>query len=238
MIHVRRLACRHLRKFHRVNPYSGFDYTNYRPDYSGWDGDSPLFETLIDIVQPRVIVEVGTWKGESAFNMAKIALKHHSDAGVICVDTWLGSKEFWLDHHDYRYLGLDLNHGYPTVYYQFLANVMYQKLENHIVPLPLPSTLAHHVVRHNRVHVDMVYIDGDHSEDTVYNDIMAWHPFVKQHGLIFGHDWHNWIGVSNAVRRYCQEQNTTFSVAHNFWILESNVPGIKENFFISKELHV
>ena len=40
-------------------------------DIRGWNGNEPIFERLIRKTMPSVIIEVGTWKGQSAINMAK-----------------------------------------------------------------------------------------------------------------------------------------------------------------------
>ena len=44
--------------------------------------------------------------------------------------------------------------------------------------------------------VDMVFIDGGHSEDEIKSDIEAWLPKVNQ--LICGHDY-QWSGVKKVV---------------------------------------
>lgn len=38
-------------------------------------------------------------------------------------------------------------------------------------------------------YLDYVYIDGDHSEDAVRKDVLAWYPKVKVGGMLAGHDW-------------------------------------------------
>ncbi len=50
----------------------------------------------------------------------------------------------------------------------------------------------------------LVFIDADHSEDAVLNDLRAWIPKVKRGGLITGHDYdsHNHPGVKAAVDSY------------------------------------
>ena len=50
----------------------------------------------------------------------------------------------------------------------------------------------------------LVFIDADHSEGAVLNDLRAWIPKVKRGGLITGHDYgsHNHPGVKAAVDSY------------------------------------
>ena len=36
---------------------------------------------------------------------------------------------------------------------------------------------------------DFCYIDADHSEDGVYNDLCNWYPKLNDNGLMCGDDW-------------------------------------------------
>lgn len=47
--------------------------------------------------------------------------------------------------------------------------------------------------------LDFVFIDADHSEGAVKDDIRAWLPLVKPGGVLCGHDL-PWPGVERAVR--------------------------------------
>ena len=60
--------------------------------------------------------------------------------------------------------------------------------------------------------IDFVFIDGDHSYESVKNDINCWAPIVQEDGLIMGHDY-NWGDVARAVGEYFTE----------VWILPDNV---------------
>ena len=64
---------------HQTNPYEDFDFKALPFDAHGWGGQSPAFRELITQLKPRLILEVGTWKGASALEMAA-ALR---DAGQI-----------------------------------------------------------------------------------------------------------------------------------------------------------
>jgi len=46
---------------------------------------------------------------------------------------------------------------------------------------------------------DLVYIDGDHIEEAVYNDIIWWKSKIKEGGYIAGHDYSNIYTVKRAV---------------------------------------
>ena len=50
-----------------------------------------LVGKVIADVKPKLIVEVGTWKGASAIYMAKICRKLELNTEIVCIDTWLGT---------------------------------------------------------------------------------------------------------------------------------------------------
>ena len=41
--------------------------------------------------------------------------------------------------------------------------------------------------------LDFVYIDADHSYESCLADITAWHPKIRDGGILSGHDYHNTI---------------------------------------------
>ena len=63
-------------------------------DLQGWNGESPIFSALIQTLKPRHIIEVGTWKGQSAITMARAVKAQGLATKITCVDTWLGALEF------------------------------------------------------------------------------------------------------------------------------------------------
>ena len=76
---------------YRSFSYENFDLTGFTFDLQGWNGNSPIFPELIDRVgKPGLIIEVGSWKGLSAVNMAKHIKKKNIDCELVCIDTWLG----------------------------------------------------------------------------------------------------------------------------------------------------
>jgi len=51
---------------------------------------------------------------------------------------------------------------------------------------------------------DIIFIDADHREESVVQDIHAWAPIVKPGGMLTGHDLGIWKSVDAAVSR-CAE---------------------------------
>jgi cephalosporin hydroxylase len=192
-----------MQAIHGKDIYEGFDYLAYPFDPAGWGCESPAFETLIQRVRPKLIIEVGTWKGGSALRMADLLMKNGlAETPVLCVDTWLGALEFWADQtQPDRFLALECKHGYPSVYYRFLANVVHAGHAARITPFPLPATTAALWLRRTNLRADLVYIDGSHEEEDVYQDLLDYAPLVAPGGYLFGDDW-AWTGVRDAVTRF------------------------------------
>jgi predicted O-methyltransferase YrrM len=207
-----------------MNKIDKFIYDNISlmpEDLQGWNGNSKVFTKLIDAKIPKLIIEVGTWKGQSAITMAEHIKKKLYDTRIICVDTWLGALEFWdnLKHTPER--NLYLRNGYPQIYYQFLSNVIHRKVQEIIMPFPNTSTIAYKYFKNNRIVPDMVYIDASHDELDVYNDLKNYYEILAKGGIIFGDDFDSWKGVRDAVNKFCKENYINFTIEeNNFWIIK------------------
>ncbi|WP_367870084.1 class I SAM-dependent methyltransferase [Luteolibacter sp. Populi] len=208
---------------HKADPYQGFDWQSYPEDASGWGSDSPAFGELVETLRPRRIIEVGTWKGGSALTLASHAARLGLDAEILCVDTWLGALEMWTDLEDAdRHGALALKHGYPTLYYQFLANVCRAGRQGMITPFPVPSVTAAQWFALRDVRADLIYIDGSHEEEDVYQDLVSYWDLVRPGGILLGDDW-GWDGVRLAVQRFARENGLAISHRHDKWELRRDV---------------
>ena len=211
---------------HKVNPFHNFRYSEYNLDLQGWGSKDPNFLTLIDDLSPKLIIEVGSWKGGSAVFMANYIKKKNLDCKILCIDTWLGAIEFLGDHEDpQRYKSLNHQNGYPTVYYQFLANVMHLSLHDIIIPFPQTSTLAARFLITEDILADMVYIDASHDETDVYADINNYWSLVKVGGVLFGDDYNDdWPGVKQAVNKFVQDNSLELSFTERHWMIRKQNP--------------
>jgi predicted O-methyltransferase YrrM len=209
-----------MRMLHRVNPYEGFDFSALPFDAHGWGGESTAFRELVAQVRPRLIVEVGTWKGASALAMANASRDLGLATQIICIDTWLGALEFWTDQSDpLRYQGLQLRNGYPSVYYQFLANVCHQGLQERVIPFPQTASTAALWLRMYDIRADMVYIDASHEAEDVYADLTNYWPTVAMGGVMFGDDY-TWDGVRMAVTRFAKDQGRPIRFVADKWVID------------------
>jgi len=127
------------------------------------------------------VVEIGCYQGRSTF-----ALLQGCKGPVYAVDPWIDIMRNGSDN-----LAL------------FLANLC-RRLDlsawRRLIPVLLPSAEAALAVdAHARSRFDMVFIDGDHSYESVKQDIELWLPKTRK--LICGHDFGNpdYPGVEKAV---------------------------------------
>ncbi len=206
---------------HGKNIYEGFAFENYPLDASGWGGESNAFSELIDELKPELVIEVGTWKGASALTIADSLAKQGSGS-ILCIDTWLGALEFWQDQSDAeRFQSLNCKHGYPSVYYQFLANVCHRGHQARVIPLPMTSSSAAMWLMRFSISADLIYVDASHEEEDVYQDLVDYFELTNPGGVIFGDDW-TWSGVRAAVERFAAENHLKIEHLHDKWLLRKH----------------
>lgn len=193
-------------RFFPENPYEGFSVDGMELDLQGWGSNDPIFRHLITSLQPETIIEVGSWKGASAVNMANIAGRIGLDAQIICVDTWLGSPEhFFRRDHPAYWDSLRIRHGFPRLYEQFLANIVHSGHEDRIVPLPQTSTNAARILSRLGISAKLIYIDGAHEYRAVLDDLNSYGPLTAPGGVMFGDDFGS-APVKRAAIEYAAEQ--------------------------------
>lgn len=172
-----------------IDPFSGAVASPERVDLQGWSGSRhPWLEQAIAESRPRLIVEIGVWKGASALFMAD-ALRRHNVAGVvIAIDTWLGSAEHRTRTESFS--SLRVENGQPTIQQTFMANAIASGLQDYVIPLPMDSLNAANLFNLSKLSADVVHIDAGHDMKSVTSDIEAWWPLMRPGGILIGDDYH------------------------------------------------
>jgi hypothetical protein len=190
-------------------------------DISGWNGNREVFGKLVSLVRPSLIIEVGTWKGQSTFNMAGHIKRLGLACQIYCVDTWLGSLEFWVGDGGPR-KDFELDNGYPRTYRQFMSNVVHMGCQDVIVPFPMTSSTGHKYFSKNGILAELIYLDASHEEDDVYQDVVGYWNILKPGGIMFGDDWNSY-GVRPAVERFARERGLGLDILENhFWSIRAS----------------
>lgn len=179
------------------------DIRTIPPDLQTWRQFSPEVFTMLERERPRVVLEIGSWKG---YSTSRLAL--YADV-VYAVDTWLGALEFYTQPGPDR--DLMKRGGYPSVYYQFAANMHHMGVAHKVIPVPLPSSIA--VPLLGDLRPDVVYVDGSHEYEDVARDLRSVARLKPR--VIFGDDYGvHYPGVVQAVDTFCMHNSDVTSMFH------------------------
>lgn len=169
---------------------------------------------LIDLtfmLSPNTIVEIGVWGGKSLIPMAQ-ALKEIRKGKIYGIDPWSNlasvegmegvNYEWWyqVDHN------LILN-GLIEKIFLFQLNDQVELIRK--TSEETPSIL----------NIDILHIDGNHSEQASMLDVQKWVPLVRKGGVIIFDDM-DWITNESAVN-YLDEHCIRIAAFQ-----ESNIWGI------------
>jgi len=150
----------------------------------GWMTEAELLWLAATAEHKSLIVEVGSWMGRSTSALAANTL-----GKVIACDTWEGSEE----HAD---MLRDKPKGWLKE--QFLAHAgRYENMDFfQSRSLDLAASMDKLDLR-----PEMIFLDANHTYESVKADILAWRPLLRPGGVICGHDFDppNWMGIKQAV---------------------------------------
>jgi len=132
-----------LRKAHDLHESSEWNTASVEL-HEGWFSNEIVFESIIEIIKPRQVIEVGTFTGNSACYMHKLIERQSSEFEIYCVDTYLGSVEHWLSEQYFK--KLNVKDGKPKLFEQFLERAR-QTGSINLVPVCLPSSTAADIFR-------------------------------------------------------------------------------------------
>jgi cephalosporin hydroxylase len=209
-----------------LNLYEGFDHTKYENTLS--PGSMPaneLLQSIVEQVKPSLIIEVGSFLGWSAWGMSSKMKELNPDGVTICVDSWMGGADHWQEATFNPDSRIKRQNGYPTFYYNFLANMCYVNMQETVVPFAYPSItgaiILQGVFAENNLIADMIYIDGSHEYWDVILDLTNYYPLLKDGGIMFGDDW-TCGDVRNAVTDFTTQHNLKLSVHPNqvHWFIQ------------------
>lgn len=203
-----------------VDPYRDFPIADYELKLWGWASDHPIFETVLSQIRPTRMIEVGSWLGGSAIHTCSIAKQLGiADFELVCIDTWLGADEHWLNPEWFETLAV--RNGYPTLYHQFMANVILKGHQDAICPFPTSAESAYHVLKHKGITVDVAYIDAGHRYKDVRADLENYWDLLRPGGVLFGDDFTTMFpGVIRAVDEFADQRRLALQQQRGKWLLQ------------------
>jgi predicted O-methyltransferase YrrM len=200
-------------------------------DLQGWNSDHPIFDRLVAETKPKVVIEVGSWKGRSARHLALATANRAeidevsgisvpSPSEIYCVDTWLGGLDHITSDKPQDDLARDA-FGSPRLYEQFLRNFADEPdFAKRIFPIQNTSLNGARLLACMGVSAGLIYIDGSHEYQDAYADLCAYIQLLAPGGVIFGDDFRAFPGVFTAILRFSHEYGFKIEeVENNFWIL-------------------
>ncbi len=171
-----------------------------------------LFNKAKALPSGAKMAEIGSFMGLSSVIMMRACqYAGNSNANLVCVDTWRGSPGH---HQTLEVVQKDL------LYQRFLDNLRKGGVERMVTPVREASVKA--AAQFADQTFDFIFIDGDHSFEGCYGDMVAWYPKLKPGGVFIGHDCAPTEGVHQALLKFAAERQLRYTIteppgAHYAW---------------------
>ncbi|MDE3045272.1 MAG: class I SAM-dependent methyltransferase [Verrucomicrobiota bacterium] len=153
------------------------------------------FIDLILEVKPDIYVEIGVFGGRSLLPVAS-ALKFLNHGVVYAIDPWdrFEATRYYDPIHDRTNLEWWDKLNFNYIYSSYLAMLRKYDLERYCITLKMTSEKA--VSEIDRI--DILHIDGNHSEEGSIIDVVLYLPKVRSGGYIWMNDA-SWADRQEAV---------------------------------------
>lgn len=192
-------------------PYNAIEVLPFDPLSHFGPRQSSALTHLIKTNNVKTVIEIGSYLGASTRFIAKLL---PDEGRVYAIDHWLGNSE-WKDIPSFKESQLYL-------YQKFISNVIHEDLCEKIIPMRMTSVAASRVLK---VIPDLIFIDGSHDYESVYQDICVWYPLISQNGILCGDDfnWGDSKPVKRAVIRYAEEHDLQVKIFEDWiWYYENS----------------
>jgi predicted O-methyltransferase YrrM len=152
-------------------------------EIDGWFNHHGAYDFLLSKVPTGgTFVELGAWLGKSSSYLCDKATGQQ----IIIIDSFKGTQEYIDSYYNLAKTA--------DIYELFVENMGSRKYK----AIKATSKAASRKFKDESL--DVVFIDLNHSYESVKEDIALWLPKVKKGGYLAGDDYHqNWPGVIQAV---------------------------------------
>ncbi|GIK84405.1 MAG: hypothetical protein BroJett025_10270 [Patescibacteria group bacterium] len=156
--------------------YSGvFAHENELDDIlSGWYGLRKFGYDVVNYLEPKIIVELGTHKGTSFLSFCNSVRNNTLSTKLYAIDTWQGDSQTGL---------------YVSEVLEKLKKIIKKHYSTQNIKL-VKKSFNTAVTQFKNKKIDLLHIDGLHTYNAVKNDYNLWNKLTSENGLIIFHDIH------------------------------------------------
>lgn len=191
---------------------NGFKYTlnkNLVTDLNEEHG----IDNIVKKYKPLQILELGSWHGKSAITFGNECLANNLDSKILCVDTWLGSYEYWTTYTERQSLVADS-------FDVFCSNVVANGLDATILPFRQTTKNAINILKYHNIKFDLIYWDSDHS--SVLQDLLMCDDIIANNGVIVVDDYFQHQLVKQQVESYLDLKQRKKEIIDDKIIIRNN----------------
>ena len=109
--------------------------------------------------------------------------------------------------------------GRPTVYYQFLVNIIKENLTHTVLPVSMTSILGARLLQRFEYRPQLIYLDSAHEQGETLIELSLYWNLLIPGGILFGDDW-GWMSVRCDVKKFTYIKNLTIEHLNKIWILK------------------
>lgn len=154
-------------------------------------------------------LELGVFLGGNIIDIVKVSKIFDIKLNITVVDTFEGTENEnmanFVDHYD-------SSNSFKN---KFLNNLKNANISNDV---DIFEGTTDEFFDKNDKMFDLIYIDADHSKESVTKDILNSFKFIKDGGVISGDDYHPCWGVFEAVNSFHKEK--TIKAVAEMWYFE------------------
>ncbi|MDA3915507.1 MAG: class I SAM-dependent methyltransferase [Deltaproteobacteria bacterium] len=160
-----------------------FDLLNSIKGFMDDDEAHQLYHIALQASGNGPILEIGSYCGRSAYIIG-CACKQH-DSILFSIDHHKGSQEQQSGEEYFDSDLFDSKLSRVNTFPFFQQTISRTSLENSVVPIVAASSVAGKMWK---TPVAMLFIDGGHSFESVYEDFLTWASHIKPGGFLVMHD--------------------------------------------------
>ena len=175
--------------------------------------NEPGIDQIVEISKPLNILELGSWHGKSAINFGKKCLDQNLDVNILCVDTWLGSHEYWTTYVERQPL---VSRSFDV----FCSNIVANKLVKNVLPFRQTTENAIQILKYHDIKFDLIYWDCGH--ESVLKDLLLCEDVIDTNGIIVIDDYFQHQIVKQQVESYLTQKLKNKEVIHDKIIIRNN----------------